>query len=135
LAPLLIYGNRMNTELMITKVNGVDRYVSSVGSSAENYLRLTFHQSVITLTFFITYTIFQPPATILCRKIGPLVFLSLITLLWGGVMIGFGFAKDWTHLVAMRAVLGILEVFGPVDFRMKPLLTLTRPVSSLVLFT
>jgi len=81
----------MNVELMITKVNGVDRY------------------SVITLMFFITYTIFQPPGTLLCRKIGPRVFLSAITFLWGCVMIGFGFVQDWTHLVGLRAILGVLE--------------------------
>merc|ERR1711977_768125 len=81
----------MNVELMITKVNDVDRY------------------SVITLMFFITYTIFQPPGTLLCRKIGPRVFLSAITFLWGCVMIGFGFVQDWTHLVGLRAILGVLE--------------------------
>ncbi|CZT10556.1 related to permease of the major facilitator superfamily [Rhynchosporium graminicola] len=81
----------MNKELKIGKVNGVDRY------------------SVISLMFFITYTIFQPPGTLLCRKIGPRVFLSTITLLWGAVMIGFGFVQDWTHLVGLRAVLGVLE--------------------------
>ncbi|CAL3966783.1 hypothetical protein PZA11_003270 [Diplocarpon coronariae] len=81
----------MNVELKIAKVNGVDRY------------------SVITLIFFITYTIFQAPGTILCRKIGPRIFLSIITLAWGGVMIAFGFAQHWTHLVGLRAVLGVLE--------------------------
>lgn len=60
--------------------------------------------------FFITYTIFQPPGTLLCRKIGPRVFLSAITFLWGCVMIGFGFVQDWTHLVGLRAILGVLEV-------------------------
>ena len=67
-------------------------------------------QSIITLIFFITYTIFQPPATILCRKIGPRVFLSTITLLWGSLMIGFGFVQNWQTLVGLRALLGILEV-------------------------
>lgn len=43
--------------------------------------------SVITLIFFIPYVICQPPATVLMRKIGPRIFLSAITILWGGVMI------------------------------------------------
>lgn len=67
-------------------------------------------QSIVTLVFFITYTIFQPPGTIICRKVGPRVFLSAITLLWGGVMIGFGFVKDWKALIGLRAILGVLEV-------------------------
>lgn len=60
-------------------------------------------QSIITLVFFITYTISQPPATVLCRKIGPRVFLSSITLAWGAVMIGFGFVQSWEPLVGTEA--------------------------------
>ncbi|CZR54644.1 related to nicotinamide mononucleotide permease [Phialocephala subalpina] len=81
----------MNVELRLAKINGVDRY------------------SIVTLVFFITYTIFQPPGTIICRKVGPRVFLSTITLFWGGVMIGFGFVKDWKALIGLRAILGVLE--------------------------
>ncbi|KAJ8613288.1 hypothetical protein MRB53_036975 [Persea americana] len=65
--------------------------------------------SIITLVFFITYVLCQPPATVLTRKIGPRTFLPLICLLWGGLMIGFGFAKDWTTLLGLRFVLGVLE--------------------------
>ena len=43
--------------------------------------------SVITLVFFIPYVFFQPPATVLLRKIGPRVFLPAITFLWGCIMI------------------------------------------------
>jgi len=35
--------------------------------------------------------------------------LSLITLLWGAVMIGMGFVKSWTSMVALRIILGIFE--------------------------
>jgi hypothetical protein len=47
---------------------------------------LTVVQSIIVLVFFITYVIFQPPATVLCRKIGPRPFLAFITTAWGVVM-------------------------------------------------
>jgi len=43
--------------------------------------------SIITLVFFIPYVLFQPPATVIMRKVGPRIFLSIITLLWGSVMI------------------------------------------------
>lgn len=43
--------------------------------------------SIIVLIFFIPYVLFQPPAVVVLRKIGPRVFISLITLLWGGCMI------------------------------------------------
>lgn len=70
---------------------------------------LTQCQSVVTLLFFVTYTIFQPPSTIVVRKLGPRIHLAGITLLWGAVMIGMGFAKKWGQLAALRVVLGILE--------------------------
>ncbi|KAK6540014.1 hypothetical protein TWF694_008847 [Orbilia ellipsospora] len=65
--------------------------------------------SIVTLVFFVTYILFQPPATVAIRKIGPRVFLSIITLLWGSTMIGMGFVKRWEQLLALRLVLGIFE--------------------------
>lgn len=43
--------------------------------------------SVIVLIFFIPYVLFQPPATVIMRKLGPRRFLPTICVLWGGVMI------------------------------------------------
>ena len=40
---------------------------------------------------------------------GPRIFLSAITILWGSVMIGMGFVKEWTQLAVLRLILGILE--------------------------
>ncbi|ELR03827.1 hypothetical protein VC83_04718 [Pseudogymnoascus destructans] len=73
------------------KATGVDRY------------------SVITLIFFIPYVICQPPATVIMRKIGPRIFLAAITIIWGGIMIAFGFVKNWTEMVGLRVILGVLE--------------------------
>jgi hypothetical protein len=43
--------------------------------------------SIISLVFFITYTIFQIPATVIIRKVGPRLFIASIVLVWGAVMI------------------------------------------------
>jgi hypothetical protein len=43
--------------------------------------------SLITLIFFIPYVIFQPPATVVLRKLGPRIFLTAIVLFWGATMI------------------------------------------------
>lgn len=64
----------------------------------------------MTLLFFITYIIFQPPSTVIVRKIGPRIHLSVITLLWGATMIGMGFVRNFADLAALRMVLGIFEV-------------------------
>jgi MFS family permease len=67
------------------------------------------HYSIVTIVFFASYIVFQPPATVICRYLGPRNFLSVIVVLWGGVMIGMGFADSYGTLAALRVVLGILE--------------------------
>ena len=67
------------------------------------------HYSIITIVFFASYIVFQPPATVICRYLGPRNFLSVIVVLWGAVMIGMGFADSYGTLAALRVVLGILE--------------------------
>jgi MFS family permease len=66
-------------------------------------------QSIISLVFFVTYIVFQPPSTVIVRKIGPRIHLAAITLLWGGVMVGMGFVKSWEEMAGMRVLLGFLE--------------------------
>ena len=56
-----------------------------------------------------TYIVFQPPSTVIVRKIGPRIHLAVITLLWGAVTIGMGFVKSWDQMAALRVILGILE--------------------------
>lgn len=85
----------MNRELKLT-------LPFPAGSTVSRY-------SVVTLVFFTTYIVFQPPSTILIRKFGPRLHLSVITTAWGAVMIGMGFVKDWESLAGLRVVLGILE--------------------------
>ena len=59
--------------------------------------------SIITLVFFIPYVLFQPPATVVLRKVGPRIFLPLITLLWGGVMIVSANTNELPYACANRA--------------------------------
>ncbi|KAF3005863.1 hypothetical protein E8E13_009023 [Curvularia kusanoi] len=73
-------------------------------------LKLTGERySIIVLLFFITYVALQPPATVVLRKVGPRIFLPSIVVLWGAVMIAFGFVKEWHTLIPLRLVLGIFE--------------------------
>lgn len=43
--------------------------------------------NLIVCLFFIPYVLFQPPATVILRKVGPRNFLPAITILWGACMI------------------------------------------------
>jgi MFS family permease len=73
-------------------------------------LKLTGQRySLIVLLFFITYVALQPPATVVLRKLGPRIFLPSIVVIWGTVMIGFGFVKEWHTLLPLRLLLGIFE--------------------------
>ncbi|KAJ5630254.1 uncharacterized protein N7484_010354 [Penicillium longicatenatum] len=65
--------------------------------------------SIAVLMFFVPYVLFQPPMTILIRKIGPTIFLSTIIMTWAVILIGTGFAKDFGQLVGLRVLLGVLE--------------------------
>jgi len=46
-----------------------------------------YRYSIATLVFFVTYTIFQPPATVITHKIGPRIFLPTLCVTWGIVMV------------------------------------------------
>ncbi|KAJ5691943.1 hypothetical protein N7462_001366 [Penicillium macrosclerotiorum] len=79
------------------------------GLKVELALSVGNRYSIVVLMFFVPYIIFQPPMTILIRKIGPTIFLGTIVMTWAVIMIGTGFVKDWGQLVVLRVLLGILE--------------------------
>jgi MFS family permease len=79
------------------------------GMTKDLSLSIGYRYSLITLSFFITYVLFQAPTTVICRWIGPRLFLPGICLAWGAVIIGFGFAKGWETLLGLRLILGVLE--------------------------
>ncbi|KAI0834763.1 major facilitator superfamily MFS-1 [Hypoxylon sp. FL0890] len=90
----------------------MDRTNLSAGAVAGMLTDLNLYgdrYSVVTLVFFVTYIIFQPPSTVVIRKVGPRIFLSTITLCWGAVMIGFGFSPSFQVLLGLRLILGAFE--------------------------
>ncbi|KAK7211188.1 hypothetical protein V2G26_018366 [Clonostachys chloroleuca] len=79
------------------------------GMKVDLDMTVGFRYSLVALVFFISYIVFQLPATVFCRKMGPKSFLSTIVLLWGGVMIAFGFVPSWVTLIPLRLLLGVFE--------------------------
>ncbi|KAJ9603665.1 hypothetical protein H2200_011851 [Cladophialophora chaetospira] len=65
--------------------------------------------TIVSVVFFISYTIFQAPAVVFIRMLGPRNFLAGIVLAWGAVMIGFGFVPSWEVMCVLRVILGALE--------------------------
>jgi MFS family permease len=87
------------TNLGAAAVAGMNKDLNLIGN----------RYSLVTLLFFITYILFQAPATVLCRKFGPRPFLAFITIAWGIVLIGLGLVHNWGSLAALRIVLGFFE--------------------------
>ncbi|KAK5661727.1 hypothetical protein OQA88_9827 [Cercophora sp. LCS_1] len=82
---------------------------ANIAGMGKDLMLIGNRYSIISLVFFTTYIVFQPPSTVIVRKIGPRIHLGAITFLWGCCMIGMGFVTDWRHMAALRAVLGIFE--------------------------
>jgi MFS family permease len=65
--------------------------------------------SILTMIFFIPYIIFQFPANIVIRHLGPAVWLPSLVVCWGAVTIGMGFTTTWREALGCRVILGVLE--------------------------
>jgi len=65
--------------------------------------------SVATSIFFVTYVLFETPATMLLRTLRPSRLIPACTIIWGGVVLGNGFAQNYGTLLACRLLLGVCE--------------------------
>lgn len=63
-----------------------------------------------TLTiFFVSYALFEALCNFLLKKLRPSIFIPSIMVLWGACMLGMGFVKNWSGLMAARWFLGVCE--------------------------
>lgn len=62
------------------------RYVSSTLSVLWDVIA-DKGQSVVILVFFIPYVVFQPPMTVIIRKVGPTLFLGTLVISWGAILV------------------------------------------------
>ncbi|MCJ1301813.1 hypothetical protein MMC08_004614 [Hypocenomyce scalaris] len=79
------------------------------GMNVDLKLGIGNRYSILTMIFFIGYIIVDIPATILIRKVGPVVWIPSIALAWGVVTIGQGFVKTWGQMAVCRILLGTFE--------------------------
>ncbi|KAL7786804.1 major facilitator superfamily domain-containing protein [Trichoderma afarasin] len=59
--------------------------------------------------FFISYAIFEALANFLLKRSRPSIFIPVIIIVWGACMLGMGFVKNWSGLMAARWFLGAAE--------------------------
>ena len=63
--------------------------------------------SVSIFIFTVSSIVFQLPATICVRLVGPRIFLSLITFCFGLITLCTAFIHTWRQMIALRVLLGI----------------------------
>ncbi|GAA5903135.1 hypothetical protein JCM8208_000461 [Rhodotorula glutinis] len=81
----------------------------TVGMGRDLQLTVGERYSLITCIFFVPYIIFELPANLLIRKVGPRNQLAAITIAWGAVMLGMAFITNWEQLAVCRTLLGFFE--------------------------
>lgn len=71
---------------------------------------LTGNQYNVALTiFFVPYVVAEVPSNYLLKKFRPHLWLSLCMVIFGAVMIGQGFVKNYSGILATRFFLGMFE--------------------------
>ncbi|KAL1387995.1 vitamin H transporter [Phyllosticta capitalensis] len=78
-------------------------------------LHLTSDQySICLVVFFVSYVVFEIPCNLILSRTRPSIFLPLIMFAWGAVTCCMAAIHDFSHLVALRFILGIAEAgFAP----------------------
>lgn len=65
--------------------------------------------SWLTTIFYILYMCFEFPSNILLQRYKMGRTLSLYMICWGVIVLGVGFAQNFTHLIVLRALQGMFE--------------------------
>ncbi|KAK6430645.1 hypothetical protein LTR95_013196 [Oleoguttula sp. CCFEE 5521] len=76
----------------------------------EKELHMTgYDYNIVLSCFYISYILFEIPANMLCKKIGPGWFIPGTTLLFGICSFGTAFVHNFSAMCGVRFVLGIFE--------------------------
>lgn len=95
----------------ISLIDRANMSAANIAGMATDLQLVRNDYNVASLVFFVTYTVFQPPSTVICRALGPRLHISGITLLWGAVVIGMAFVTNFGALAGLRLILGMYVVY------------------------
>ncbi|KAI9008783.1 major facilitator superfamily domain-containing protein [Phycomyces nitens] len=65
--------------------------------------------SIVISAFYITYIFFEVPSNIMLTRTSPVIWLSLIMVVWGTVTLTMAFASNYEGLLTCRLLLGAAE--------------------------
>ncbi|KAF7319347.1 MFS domain-containing protein [Mycena chlorophos] len=102
------------THTLVLVGNQLDR--TNVGNAHvltrfnENYDLASNEKWTVALgVFYLSYTLFQIPTSVIQRRIGGNRFYFVIAALWGASSISMAFARGYTSLILLRLLLGVGE--------------------------
>ncbi|KAI0467715.1 major facilitator superfamily domain-containing protein [Xylaria cf. heliscus] len=76
----------------------------------ENEIHITDHQYDVGLAvYYATYIFGEIPSNLILKKVTPSIWLPCLAFVWGIVAMSTGFIKNFSHFVAIRALLGLCE--------------------------
>jgi MFS family permease len=64
---------------------------------------------VVVLPPFPAYILFEVPFTTMLRTVRPSRLIPGVVIIWGGVVLGSGFANNYATVIATRLLLGMME--------------------------
>lgn len=70
---------------------------------------LGYDYNLVLSIFYVSYVLFEVPATLLCKIMGPAWFLPLTTVLFGILSVATAFVRTRAEACAVRFLLGIFE--------------------------
>ncbi|CAG8256862.1 unnamed protein product [Penicillium salamii] len=78
-------------------------------------LNLTSNQySTALVVFFVGYVVFEVPSNLVLTRTRPSIFLPAIMMTWGALTCVMGVIQDYSHLLALRIIIGCVEAsFAP----------------------
>ncbi|KAJ6138362.1 Major facilitator superfamily domain general substrate transporter [Penicillium samsonianum] len=65
--------------------------------------------TIVVMVFFVAYIIFEIPSNLILPRAGAANWLAFLGFSFGVILIGMGFTKSWTTMVACRVLLGVME--------------------------
>ncbi|OQV00219.1 hypothetical protein CLAIMM_05747 [Cladophialophora immunda] len=91
----------------LDRANLANANIAGMGNALK--LSIGNRYSVITMIFFVGYSIIEIPATMMVRKLSPTKTLPTFVLCFGVITIGQGFLQGWGELLVCRILLGLFE--------------------------
>lgn len=87
---------------------------ANIGNAAVGGMTTQLHfpsngLSVCTSIFYVTYVLFETPATVMLRTLRPSRLIPAVVVVWGATVLGNGFASSYGGVLACRLVLGMCE--------------------------